>query len=251
MGGVVADVLIYTANFGGYDTIRSQVAQDIDVDWIALVDDGATIAPAPWCTVHVTPQCEHPNLAAKVYKAQPPWELGEWTHAIWIDSNMQITDSMMARQALACLHDGMAVWKHPRRDCVYDEGNICLPGALEGQDGRYENLPIEAQLAAYRAEGYPAHHGLFATGTTVWTPEASSTVGRAWLDECRKWGFQDQLALPVVCWRMGVQPGIFGLHQIERAYSPRVSARQRAMGKPFYLGNRWLRIWPHTREPYR
>lgn len=254
----MAEIVIYTCNMGGYDRTREQREQDVDVDWLYLTD-GEVVPDEPtdpvwtdrWRVEKIDPPREHPNLAAKVYKAQPPWHLGDWKIAIWIDANMQITDDHFAREAIKYLHDGMAVWSHPRRDCVYDEGAVCIPGAPEAQDGRYENLPIAAQLDAYRAEGYPEHRGLFATGTTVWTRPASETVGAAWLAECERWGFQDQLALPVVCWRLGVEPGVFGISQVERRHSPRVSARARAMGKPFYLANRWLRIWPHEKAPYR
>lgn len=250
----MADVLIYTANFGRYDNVFTQTAQDVPVDWICLTDDPTFVAPAPWCTVPVSPRHDHPNLGAKVYKAQPPWGMGDWSVAIWIDANMEITEPAFAREACRFVHDGMATWAHPRRDCVYDEGEVCLPGGKEAQGGRYENLPIVDQLASYRAEGYPPHRGLFASGTLVWTPAASALVGRAWLAECERWGFQDQLALPVVCWRLGIEPGIFGVHQIERRYSSKRPRRIRGEvvgDQPYYLANRWLRIWPHARAPYR
>lgn len=244
----MADILIYTANFGHYDTVLTQCAQDVDVDWLCLTDDVDFQAPEPWLTLPVRPSHPHPNLAAKVFKAQPPWSLGDWHTAIWIDANMEIMEPSFVREAMQYLHDGMATWDHPRRDCVYDEVAVCLPGTgKERQDDRYVNLPLQAQADAYRAEGYPEHYGLFASGTMVWTEPASSTVGKAWLAECEEWGFQDQVALPVVCWRMGIQPGVFGVQQIERRYSPRVTWRQRARGDAFYLANRWLRIWPHAR----
>ena len=250
----MADVVIYTANFGAYDNTLPQVEQDIPVDWIYLTDGAAYPElggdeHAVWNVHVVEPKHAHPNLAAKVYKAQPPWELGDWTHAIWIDANMQITEPSFAREAMAFINDGMATWAHPRRDCVYDEGAVCIPGAgPEAQNGRYRNLPLQEQMDAYRAEGYPEHNGLYASGTMIWTPPASEKVGRAWLEECERWGFQDQLALPVVCWRLDVQPGIYGISQIERRYTPRVTWRQQLRGDPYYLANRWLRIWPHARE---
>jgi hypothetical protein len=248
----MADVVIYTANFGGYDQTREQVAQDVDVDWLYLTDgQKGPDRPDEWDVRVVAPTEEHPNLAAKVYKAQPPWEMGEWKLAVWIDANMQITDPSFVRQATSYLNDGVAFWAHPRRDCVYEEARVCIPGGPEAQNGRYRNLPIARQMDAYSAEGFPEHWGLFATGTTIWTRKASERLGAAWLAECRRWGFQDQLALPVVCWRLGIEPGVFGLHQIERRWSTGpVSARRLAQGEPYYLANRWLRIWPHFREPY-
>lgn len=249
----MADTVIYTANYGSYDRTREQVQQDVDVDWL-YITDGLTYPEqmsghAEWRVVQIAPKHAHPNLAAKVYKTQPPWELGDWHTAIWIDANMQITDPGFVRQAVSYVNDGCAFWSHPRRDCVYDEAAVCLPGAAEAQNGRYRNLPIVEQMQSYRDEGFPEHWGLYASGTAVWTPEQSAKLGRAWLDECELWGFQDQLALPVVAWRLGVEPGVFGLHQIERRWStPALTERRRAAGEPFFLANRWLRIWPHARE---
>lgn len=252
----MADVLIYTANFGGYDTVLAQQEQDIPVDWLCITEPGTDeqplpSIPPPWHHVACTPKHDHPNLAAKVFKAQPPWHLGDWKHAIWIDANMEVVDPHFAREAISYVHDGVAVWQHPRRDCAYDEAAACAPGAPEGQNDRYRNLPMREQMEHYRQVGFPAHHGLYATGTTVWTPEASFLLGSAWLAECERWGFQDQLSFPYACWKLGIEPGVFGVQQMERAYSPRVSRRARAQGTPHYVGNRWLRIWPHTKEPYQ
>lgn len=233
----MADVLVYTATYGGYDQPHPQAVQDIPVDWLCLTDDTDLVAPEPWLTLPVPAQRGHPNMAAKVHKCQPPWQLGDWTHAIWIDANMEVTAPGFVWSALAAVHDGMAVWRHPRRTSVWGEAAASL--GAEGQ-GRYDPLPIMEQIGSYTREGYRDECGLFACGTVVWTPRASETVGTMWLAECDRWGYQDQLSLPVVCWRLGVRPGLFYPEQIERRCIPRGAD---------YLANRWLRIHPHGGRP--
>lgn len=229
-------VCIYTANMGCYDTVRPQVGQDIDVDWLCftddLVDDGAL---PPWRTIDVEPARDTPMLEAKWRKLYPP--VG-YDYAIWIDANMQVVSPSFAREAIAALHDGatFAVFTHPRRTTVAEEVKASL--GVEGQGGRYAGEPLRAQLAFYRTSGFRDDRGLYAGGTIVWTPEAWP-VSKAWWDEIIRWSIQDQVSLPYVLWKLDVQPAVFPIPQLERI------PMRRARGGERHFGNRWLRIHPH------
>lgn len=215
---------ILTACIGGYDQLRPQRAQDIDVDWVCVTDDNREV-PAPWRVERVFPTGPCDRMEAKRYKLQP---FGQ--HVIWIDSNMEITSRSFAREALATRLNGLAVWRHPQRDCIYEEAEASLRLLPE----KYSDQPLVAQVQTYRAEGHPEHGGLYACGTLAWdwgNPNAEA-IGRAWMEECRRWSYQDQLSLPVVLRRLGLKPGTFRPGQIER----------RGSG---WIGNRWLRIYPH------
>lgn len=221
--------VIISALYGGYDHLRPQVDQDIDVDWLVFTDDASLSAPAPWQVVFDPPAYDHPNMAAKLHKCSPRVSQRD---VIWIDASMQVTSRSFAREALHARHDGIATWKHPRRDDIYEEAEASV--GTESQGGKYDGLPIREQVASYRAEGHPEHGGLFACGTIAWDLGQRSAVdlGAAWLAECVHWTYQDQLSLPVVCRRAAITPGTFPVPQIER--------RHRG-----WLENRWLRIHPH------
>jgi hypothetical protein len=224
----VASVAIVTANLGGYDTIREQAQQDTPVDWYAIVDDPATPVPAPWLQITI-PTAQRPRLAAKLFK-MTPWSLVDHDSLIWIDANTEITHPAFAREALACRRDGVAMFEHPRRDCIYMEAEASV--GAESQGGKYADQPIAGQVARYRATGHPEHGGLFACGTIAWdaTHELAREFGAAWLAECERWSIQDQLSAPVIARRLGMNPGVFPFAQISRGY----------------LGNKWLRIHPHA-----
>jgi hypothetical protein len=225
----VAEVVIVTAIYGGVDRLRPQVEQDITAEWLCFTDEPTLPAPTPWGVIYDPPAYNHPNMAAKFHKCQP--QVSD-TDVVWIDANMEVTSPSFAREALAARHEGIAVWRHPRRDCIYDEAEASL--GAEGQGGKYAGLPIREQVAHYRAEGHPEHGGLFACGTVAWdlSGRSVSDLGAEWLEECDRWSYQDQLSLPVVARRAGVVPGVFPVRQIER--------RRRG-----WLENRWLRIHPH------
>jgi len=221
-------VAIVSANFGNFDQVRTQAKQDIDVDWIIFSDDPHLNPPKPWKLIVNEDRGAHPNMAAKRFKLLPDVS---HRYVIWIDANMEVTSRSFAREALGFIHDGIALHKHPRRDCIYDEAEASL--GAESQNGKYEGLGIEEQVARYWDEGHPKNAGLYACGTIAWDrgdPKARR-LGLEWLGECARWTYQDQLSFPVVCRRLGIQPGVFPFSQIER--------------RAPVLSNRWLKIHPH------
>lgn len=232
-----------TANYGGRDSVRPQHTQNVpDVDWLCVTDDPESPAPLPFATLVAPDPAVHPNMAAKWWRTHPPFEgiapeftpRAPYDHVIWIDANMQVVSGNFVQGAVGSLRDGIAAWAHPRRRCVYDEIEASL--GAEAQGGRYDHLPLREQGAAYRAEGFPEQWGLWATGTLVWTPESARLLGDEWYEECCKWGYQDQVSFPVVCWRHGVRPGVFPLGQTEGRYHKRQG----------FFRNGWLILHDHN-----
>jgi hypothetical protein len=238
-------VLIYTAMFGGRDSVRPQRPQDRgNVDFLCITDSDV-LAPLPFTTLtHAPWKHEHPNMAAKWWRTHPPFDgvpgarltpRAPYDYCIWIDANMQIIVPNLADAAISAVNDGIAAWEHPRRDCIYDEIEASLGG--EAQGGRYAELPLREQGDAYRAEGFPEHAGLYATGTLVWTRERAADLGEAWWQECCTWGFQDQVSFPVVAWRLGVKPGTYPIGQTQGRYNKRAG----------WWGNQWMLLHDHEK----
>lgn len=236
-------VRIYTANMGGRDRPWPQVEQTVPVDWVYFTDDPEFTAPAPWATVYRAPdESLHRNLRAKWFKTHPFGVSHDWDdadYAIWIDASMQITSPNFAEEAIAAL-DGktIAAWRHPRRDCIYEECEAAL--TYESVDDRYATQPLREQVEHYRTvDEYPEHGGLWACGTIVWTRPALP-LGEEWYRECLAWSMQDQLSFPVAARRTGIEVATFPVEQIERHLRERDGDRYRHV-----LGNRWLRIHEH------
>lgn len=217
---------VYTALFGGYDVPLAQTAQDIDVEWFAFTD--GPDFPAPWQTLRVPQNGPCARLAAKRFKTDPIAWLPSASRSIWIDANTEIISPTFARETLAQLHDGIALFAHPQRSCIYDEAKASLRLAPE----KYGHLPIMEQVEYYQEQGYPEHAGLFACGTIARDHAASKLAefGRRWLHECVRWTYQDQLSFPVVCHELGIVPGTFNERQI---------------GAHDHFGNRWQRLHAH------
>lgn len=217
---------IYTAMFGGYDRLHVQVDQDVEATWTVFTDNPELEAPAPWRVVLAPGRYSHPRMSAKWFKCTPDAVI-PLSESIWIDANTEVTSPSFAREALECINDGIALFAHPQRDCIYDEAEASLRLA----PAKYGQLPIAGQVEHYRQLGHPEHAGLFACGTIARRiDDRVRRLGERWLDECVMWTYQDQLSFPVVCAELGVTPGVFPHPQISR----------------HHLGNPWLTIHPHN-----
>lgn len=83
-----------------------------------------------------------------------------------------------------------------KRDCIYEEGKICIE---RGMDSR-EN--ISKQLDFYESEGYPVHNGLYWT-TILFRrhTERLKTFSMFWWMQLEKYSLRDQISLPYVAWK--------------------------------------------------
>lgn len=231
----MASVAIITASYGGSDAAWPQVEQDIPVDWIYVSDGFATLTRAQmasplWRTLWQD-STEDPRLAAKTAK-MTPWDvIPGYDFYIWIDASMEVTSPSFAREALEDLGSApVAVWRHPRRDCVYEEAAASV--GAESQ-GKYNPVALAEQTEWYAECGLQPHSGLYACGTVAWNMAhpGTSSIGYSWLNENDVWSVQDQLSLPFVFHMLGGAPALFRHNQMD-GWDPR---------------NPWLRIHPHLR----
>lgn len=161
---------VYTAIFGGYDSVRPQ--------------------PVP---VHViSGDSSRPRLDAKWWKLHP--EAVAEGVTIWIDGSLDVLSPTFPQTMENELgSDDLLLFRHPWRDCIYDEAVASRAGA------KYDGQPLEDQAAAYRADGHPEHWGLMHGGCLVRRDtDAVRALDDAWWEEILRWTLQDQLSLPPV-----------------------------------------------------
>lgn len=190
-------VTLLTAVYDNYDSLREICVQDIPHEAICVTDN-PNLASETWNVIYEPRPDRHPNLAAKSPK-MCPWRYTDADLTIWLDASFEIIsyDFLAAVSKFAPLGQ----FSHPDRACIYAEGNYST--GLR----KYSDLPLEAQMADYRNRGHPEHWGLWATGVIVrqHTPEIEA-FGEAWLAECEKWSFQDQVSEAVILREHGLRP---------------------------------------------
>jgi hypothetical protein len=193
------------AIYGGYDLVPPVPP---GFDDAVLVTDRPVVSD--WRNV-VVPSGEHPRLAAKLPRCRPD-RFTDADASMWMDGTLHVRDERLAATVRRLLdeHD-LVLWRHPEdRDDLYQEAAHCRDWP------KYRDEPLDAQVAAYRAEGVPEHGGLWATGTIARRHTAAmASLGDAWLEEMRRWTIQDQVSLPAVLWRRGVRPAAFPFDQYD------------------------------------
>ena len=208
--------VIYTAIFGGYDTLKEPVAQDRPCDFICFTDMELPPRVGAWRIIPVPRDPRlHPRMQAKYFKLMshrifPRGRLA-WRYArlsrrprfdlsVWVDGSVRVNSPRFLADMRASVADGAwAMFVHPDRDCIYEEAQVssAMP--------KYRDLPIFPQVEAYRAT-VPPHGGLYACTIIVRREPVQKPVGAvhdAWWAENVKWTYQDQLSLPYVLRRDG------------------------------------------------
>lgn len=195
-------ITVITSIMGGYDTLKPQPKQSIDVDFLCITDSKQVESDGTW-KVHYQPPNPllHPRFTAKVPKCVPWLWAGRDGMIIWMDGSFVLKDehAVAALLEVTIASAELDVWQfaHPGRDCIYDEATFSSPLP------KYVQQPILQQSAAYAESSHPTNWGLWATGFIVY-PQWSYLVqerGMRWLTEQITWTNQDQISQPHV-WRL-------------------------------------------------
>ncbi len=193
------------AIYGGYDLIPP-VPEG--------VDDAVLITDVPvrsgWRNV-VEPSHDHPRLAAKRPRCRPD-RYTDCDASLWMDGSLHVLDDrfvQLVRQKLE-QHE-IVLWDHPEdRDCFLQEAEHCHDW------GKYRDGPLLEQAQSYLAQGMPEHFGLWAAGCIGRRHnDRMRELGDAWLDEMQRWTIQDQVSLPYLFWKKEIEPGTFGIDQLD------------------------------------
>lgn len=197
-------VVVYSALYGHYDTIKPMVPDDgyvsvmyHDIRGVESLDGWTThrYCPHTFTSPHGDPAIVTPMLNHKYWKTHPDEAAPDADISIWVDASIRLQPGFVQEALVALGDDDWAMVRHPWRDCVYTEADYSagLP--------RYASLADSLHLQArhYRNIGHPPHWGLPATGVNVrrHTP-AVLAMSDQWWDECLNWSHQDQVSLPVL-----------------------------------------------------
>lgn len=194
-------VAIYTAIYGGYETVKP--LKDLNIPAYLYTDDPShaevgwdvRVVPHGIATVKGNPAVTAPMLAHKWWKCHPHLACPDADVSLWIDGSMEIAVDDYVERSLAALgSDDWTCVPHPARNCIYPEA------AFSATLARYDAQAIHAQAHFYGSVvGHPMNWGLVATGANVrrHTPEVIE-LGQQWWQECINWSHQDQLSLPVL-----------------------------------------------------
>lgn len=140
---------------------------------------------------------------AKLYKVLPHLVLPGFDYYIWLDSTHILEEDPEKIIDEYLKSSDIAVFKHPERDCVYEEGNLVKSIGFD-----YPNL-IDDQLDFYRDMQYPKNNGLYELPVRIQrNNKRTQQLGLMWWEQICMFSSRDQISFPFVCYQLGIKPSI-------------------------------------------
>jgi len=137
---------------------------------------------------------------ARYYKVMAHKVLREADISIWVDANVRLLVSPAEVVSRWASRRDLVVFKHPVRGCLFDEVEACV------RLGKGNKARILAQAKTYKKAKMPRRWGLASTRCLVRKHTSRiAKLNEAWWKEICKYSLRDQISLPFVCWRDGVQ----------------------------------------------
>ncbi|MTF38975.1 glycosyltransferase domain-containing protein [Cyanobacterium aponinum] len=120
----------------------------------------------------------------------------EWS--LYIDNNVRFkVDPLEIYQKYSQSNSPFICFKHPWRNCTYEEGEIIIMAEYD------DEIRVREQLDFYQTQGFPHNQGLIA-GTMLLRNHHNSKVielQEEWFNHVLRYSKRDQLSYPFVAWQ--------------------------------------------------
>lgn len=201
-------VVVYTAIVNNYNPLRNPAHIDPEIDYVCFTDQPKWFALTNntiWKGRPFPKSDLDPTRINRQVKLLPHQFFPEYDYSIYVDGSINIVGPI---QPLLAEYDypKMLCHKHPKRNCIYEEGQVCIGLKKETPEA------ITRQLEQYRSEGFPGHHGMIEASVLIRRhndPEIVKLM-EAWWHELRTQSRRDQISFPYVAWRRHFWPAIMG-----------------------------------------
>lgn len=218
VSGEAPRIAVFTAISGGYDSLKEPEGPTEGTDFFLFTDGPAPKPGSVWRTRPFEYVDADPVRTARFVKTHPHLYFGDYDFAIWTDANLALRCD--PQELLPCADDTGPIhtWPHPLRDCVYEEGRICIALGKDDED------TIEAAIARLEREKFPRNLGMFETSVVVTRMNDSQVADfyRRWWSRIEQGSRRDQLSLPVVAHESGVEIGHIAHKRICMRSDPRI-----------------------------
>lgn len=195
-------IAVYTCVVGNYDKIEEpEVVSDI-CDYYYISDkrpEGLKVFQ--WRDVRecVPGEVTNPNFVNRYAKMHPHKLFPEYKYSIYMDGNIRILNDV-SDYVNKIGASGIATHRHPKRDCVYQEGIVCSGYHMDDPE------KIKNQMKAYFEQGMPSGFGLFELNVLVREHHRPicRDIMEQWWQELNARTRRDQLSFTYVLWKNGL-----------------------------------------------
>lgn len=199
-------IAVVTSSIGTNELIGPNKWLD-KVDYHAFVEPHKTSISDMWdrheyVSFSLDPKYKN-RRDAKIYKICPHLFLPGYDYYIWLDSTHILEEDPENIIDEYLKGSDIAVFQHPERDCIYEEGNLVKQIGFD-----YPNL-VEDQLDFYMEMEYPEHNGLYELPVRIQRNNGrTQQLGLMWWEQICMFSSRDQISFPFVCDQLNIKPNI-------------------------------------------
>lgn len=214
-----AHIVMYSCVSGEYDEVITDFVPNPKYDYVLFTDSPKLLKHKTYLWWQIRPLAfsEKDSVRnARWHKLHPHVLFPEYTHSVWVDSNVQISGmnvyTLIDKHIRA--HHKIAISLHPERDCIYDEANECIMTSKDNPD------LINRQMSILRKDGFPAHAGLYETNLLLrrhMDPQIMDLCEQWWSFVC-DYSRRDQLSFNYLLWKNGIKH--YSLDKTSMRYHP-------------------------------
>jgi hypothetical protein len=188
--------VVYTCLFGFSEPfLDARYERPDDVDFVCFTDD-AELRSDFWSILHVGPSLLDPHRRSKSFKHRPHAVLPAYEESLYLDNTVRLVMPVSQIFELLPISHTIIAFKHPWRDCVYEEAEVVKGAKYDREE------VIDEQMAHYRRIGYPAHAGLNAAGVLLRRHHSPKLIEfmNDWNFQIMRYSLRDQLSFNVARW---------------------------------------------------
>ncbi|MBO5520571.1 MAG: DUF616 domain-containing protein [Eubacterium sp.] len=202
-------IVVYTALFGDYDSVPEPQMKPENIDYVLLTDQ-----PFPEKTCWQRCRRESllpeelrsdPILCNRWCKMHPHLLFPEYTYSIYIDSNIRVF-SDLTPVAAGLDRYPVAMFRHKKRDCVYEEVQACI------DQKKADPISLRRHEETIRTHGIPPKWGLLEASIIArkHMDPACISLMDDWWEAFRSNSRRDQISLIDVLWQAEISPDKIG-----------------------------------------
>lgn len=192
------NVVVYSAVFGGYDSIVPPRHPNPNVHYVMFTDSRQNIKG--WNVRQVEPKYS-PRKTSRYYKVLAHQHFPDAEYTIWFGGWLIPTGDPLPALKYLGKHD-IAMEPHLERNCLYKEAMKCI------EIGKVNEGNARRQMKAYKQDGFPANYGLTSAFFIVRrnTPNIAA-LENLWWEQINTYTTRDQLSLMYCMWKLGEDYG--------------------------------------------
>jgi len=198
-------IAVLTSSVGA--SLPAEVSVKYDsADYFAFVEE-ELVEDSIWTPMPLrkfTIDMEYANRRnAKIYKIMPHLFVPGYDYYIWIDATHAVMMEPKKIVETYLKDSDIALFKHPERNCVYDEGSLIQ--AIKFDRG----YNVQSQMIFYQSRSYPEENGLYELPCRIQRNTLEiQTLMLTWWELICKYSSRDQLSLPFAMNMHGITPTI-------------------------------------------